>query len=273
MWLSRKNYKKCFSTLLPRIGFGQITSRVLRIGFGQIIKLECDPAEVEAMEYVRQHTSIPIPKIIKTYKHEGDGCQVIIMQYVDGVTLGEAWFKMTGATRQVIAKELAGYVAQLRQLAPPKAGFVGSLSLGPGFDHRFGDDRFGPFNNMEDFHTYILRGDSLDMWKGEKDVLQVHSKPNYYVTKFTHGDLNPSNIIVKNGHIVVIIDWQTAGWFPEYWEYTKMQHQWRPAKKAYYEEMDRVMVTYPVELAAEKVLWKRYDWYQYENLPPMLKAP
>lgn len=27
------------------------------------------------------------------------------------------------------------------------------------------------------------------------------------------------------------------------------------------------MTTYPVELAAEQAIWKRYDWYAYE-LPP-----
>lgn len=161
MWLGRKIYEKYLS------------SHVLRLGFGQIIKLGCDPAEVEAMEYVSQHTSIRVPKIFKTYSHEGDDLQVIIMQYVVGVTLDEAWPKMIEATRQVIIKELAGYVEQMRQLVPPEAGFVGSHSLGPGYDHRFGRDRFGPFNNMGDVHTSILRGNSLDMWKGKKDVLQV----------------------------------------------------------------------------------------------------
>ena len=47
--------------------------------------------------------------------------------------------------------------------------------MGTGYDHRFGGDRFGPFDNMEDFHAYILRHSSLDLWKEETDVVQVHS--------------------------------------------------------------------------------------------------
>lgn len=38
---------------------------------------------------------------------------------------------------------------------------------------------------------------------------------------FTHGDLSPRNIIVLNDKIVGIVDWEEAGWFPEYWEYVK----------------------------------------------------
>lgn len=38
---------------------------------------------------------------------------------------------------------------------------------------------------------------------------------------FTHGDLHFSNILVGgDGHISGIIDWEFAGWYPVYWEYT-----------------------------------------------------
>ncbi|KAF2814337.1 kinase-like protein [Mytilinidion resinicola] len=39
-------------------------------------------------------------------------------------------------------------------------------------------------------------------------------------TRFTHGDLNSMNVLVKGDDVVGIIDWDTAGWYPEYWEYT-----------------------------------------------------
>jgi len=52
----------------------------------------------------------------------------------------------------------------------------------------------------------------LDAWEEERDVIQVHSKSN---ASATHGDLVPSNEIVKDGKIAAIIDWGTAGWFPE----------------------------------------------------------
>ncbi|TFY63573.1 hypothetical protein EVJ58_g3183 [Rhodofomes roseus] len=38
----------------------------------------------------------------------------------------------------------------------------------------------------------------------------------------SHGDLAPHNILVMDGHITGVIDWEAAGWYPEYWEYTTM---------------------------------------------------
>lgn len=41
---------------------------------------------------------------------------------------------------------------------------------------------------------------------------------------FTHGDLNPFNVFVRDGLVVGILDWEFAGWYPAYWEYTAVWH-------------------------------------------------
>lgn len=38
---------------------------------------------------------------------------------------------------------------------------------------------------------------------------------------FTHGDLDPRNILVEEGHVIGIVDWEQSGWYPGYWEYVK----------------------------------------------------
>ena len=38
---------------------------------------------------------------------------------------------------------------------------------------------------------------------------------------FTHGDLDPRNILVEEGHVTGIVDWEQSGWYPGYWEYVK----------------------------------------------------
>jgi aminoglycoside phosphotransferase (APT) family kinase protein len=38
---------------------------------------------------------------------------------------------------------------------------------------------------------------------------------------FSHGDLRPPNIIVRDGHVAAILDWELGGWYPEYWEFAK----------------------------------------------------
>ena len=37
----------------------------------------------------------------------------------------------------------------------------------------------------------------------------------------THGDL-PHNILVDGSGITAIVDWETAGYYPDFWEYCRM---------------------------------------------------
>ena len=37
----------------------------------------------------------------------------------------------------------------------------------------------------------------------------------------THSDIAPRNILVRDGKIVAILDWELSGFYPEYWEYVK----------------------------------------------------
>ena len=37
---------------------------------------------------------------------------------------------------------------------------------------------------------------------------------------FTRGDLKLRNILVKEGKITGFLDWESAGWYPEYWDFT-----------------------------------------------------
>ena len=46
--------------------------------------------------------------------------------------------------------------------------------------------------------------------------------------KFTHGDLHFSNIMINDGHISGIIDWEFAGWYPIYWEYICAVYMTKP---------------------------------------------
>lgn len=41
-------------------------------------------------------------------------------------------------------------------------------------------------------------------------------------TLLTHGDLLPRNILVEGSKITGILDWETAGYYPEFWGYCEM---------------------------------------------------
>lgn len=43
---------------------------------------------------------------------------------------------------------------------------------------------------------------------------------------FTHDDFRPQNIMVRDGIVTGIIDWELSGWYPEYWEFVKALYAW-----------------------------------------------
>src|SRR3954471_3901519 len=71
-----------------------------------------------------------------------------------------------------------------------------------------------PFLTHEDFHSF-LRGhiplESCTQVYGESVTL-CHTRQ--YRTSFSHADLCTRNIIVRDGKIAAIVDWQFARWYP-----------------------------------------------------------
>lgn len=81
--------------------------------------------------------------------------------------------------------------------------------------------RFGPFDDIAAFHDCVRAGIALEYVQGSfgAKVLQVHQRQ--YKICFTHGDLGVQNILVRDAKVVALIDWECAGWYPGYWEYTR----------------------------------------------------
>ena len=79
---------------------------------------------------------------------------------------------------------------------------------------------FSPFATTQDFHWYLRRGMEFDLRLDPEiqDLIKQQSKT--WPLVFTYSDLSSLNILVRGDDIVGIIDWETAGWYPLYWEYT-----------------------------------------------------
>ncbi|TLS24929.1 hypothetical protein PpBr36_08554 [Pyricularia pennisetigena] len=85
----------------------------------------------------------------------------------------------------------------------------------------------GPFDSEPDFvkelaHVMLCRGgpDCLDVVPMLED-LAASRRPHPKNTYLTHGQLNPSNILIRDGRVVGILDWSESGFYPEWWEYVK----------------------------------------------------
>ncbi|KUI72227.1 hypothetical protein VM1G_08022 [Cytospora mali] len=135
--------------------------------------------EAAAMRFLRENTTIPVP--------------------------------------EPLGAQLRDYLTQLRSLRGP---FIGSFDGGPAVDSRMLINKGGPFRTVPEYIDFVL-SDPPPNWPGAApmhSIVRSQMRPHYDVV-FTHGNLKSTNILVEGSRIKAIIDWEYAGYYPEYLEY------------------------------------------------------
>lgn len=274
-----RNYRATSCLLLLRLWigkklFGAVGPHGVRVSPSRMIKGPCAMPELAALKYVAEHTSIPVPKVFNV--HYYDDNIYIEMEYVRGMSLEAAWYRghLSQNQKKYIITEVAGYISQLRELEPPQEGIVASASFDEALDHRVGSYTFGPFTSHEGFHSYLRANVPIEDCNEVigPEVTECHTR--HYRSCFSHADVAPRNIMVDNGKVSAIVDWQFGGWYPEYWEYTKA-HYGQIDRPEWYDGLENAMERYDDELRAEQTLWRRLDepqllWRGREHLIPSL---
>ncbi|KAI0005244.1 kinase-like protein [Xylariaceae sp. FL0662B] len=200
-------------------------------------------SEVAAMRFVREHTSIPIPLV-----HDATD-ESITMEFVEGVTLQEAWGKLSEAERSSISAQLRGYIEQMRDIDTGRAR-IGAVDGGPAIDaHMLGRHQGGPFTCEAEWNDFLLEGLHEDTPRAIRRMCQSQLRTDHKLV-FTHGDLHATNILVSDGRIVALLDWEFAGFYPEYVELTTSLRgaNW---KVGYY---DALLDIFPCRYDAEYVI-------------------
>lgn len=165
------------------------------------------------------------------------------MERVRGESLAIAWSKLSDTDREHIFVQLKQIFQELRTLSPPPDMGIQSCVGGSLRDSRIprARPRFGPFKTIQDFHLWLRDGLRPEEHPNQKededwrDIKEMVAKQDgsWPAPVFTHGDMNPSNIFVYGTKVVAIIDWEFAGWYPYYWEYTsawygsRMRQEWQ----------------------------------------------
>lgn len=169
------------------------------------------PNEAMALRFIKANTTIPVPKVVSS------DWDRITMEYVQGQTLEKAWPVLTSEERSNIIVELRGYIAQLHALPGIYIGRLdGQGVVLPSFFTRSG----GPFGTLAELHEWLvwppkrLRAGQSMHWHQITTQLGAD-----YPIVFTHGDLAARNMLVRDGRIAAILDWEFAGWYPAYWDY------------------------------------------------------
>ncbi|KAJ3493297.1 hypothetical protein NLG97_g4821 [Lecanicillium saksenae] len=212
--------------------------------------------EVEAMEYVKSHTSVPMPMILQTSLGERVGTEgFFIMQRLPGIPLDVAWPMMTDESKFNTVEQLRFYIQQLHALTPPAVDSpkVGSVSGGPPFDHRLSNrNDIVPFASVSQFHDFLVVPIEESQWP-EWAPRYRRRLSDRHRSHFAHGDLGWDNILVddSNGDVIGILDWEMAGVWPEWWEFRQALSGPRCNRPWWRDILGQIMKEYPKETNAD----------------------
>ena len=224
--------------------------KIVRIGEKFVVKYgPLFQVEAESMMFIRQSTSVPIPAVYAVYRSTENGLLYIVMEYIRGGNLLSLWPGLSPIQKSTICQRLKEYLAEIRRL--PSPGYFGGLGRTAMPEGIFwtgeGDDADpivnGPFETEEALNNALAeKAKIIDSFNNHgtfrSDFYRRHLKKalqNHH-SVFAHGDFQRKNIIIRpremsaisasSGEVipeanfdVILIDWEKAGWYPNYWEF------------------------------------------------------
>lgn len=227
--------------------------KIVQISATRLIKGPCMEQELEALLFVTDQPSISAPRVHRTYRrHDG---LFVEMEFIPGRRLDQAWPDLRTHEREAIVKNLGHIINAIRNLQTHTTICVGSVKGGPFKDGRISSRPNAPCQTLEEFHLHLRRGVSMKKCRQVLGNNVYESHRRRYKTVFSHADLCPRNIILKDSMQPVLIDWEFSGLWPEYWEHTKSVFSMWEDLPGWADELAKVLPQYPLALAAERVLW------------------
>lgn len=148
--------------------------------------------------------------------------RVMVSDRVPGESLKDVWHDLSAAQQASVKEQLRAQLACMREITQPFIGRVGHLSARNNYERIATRHDCGPFENEAAFDDWCLQRiqhrSSISRWKWKRllDRERLASSGRFVLT---HGDLTPRNIMVKDGLVTGIVDWDRSGFYPEYAEY------------------------------------------------------
>lgn len=199
---------------------------------------------------------------IRAYK-----CFCLLMEKVPGRDLSSLWPRLSSNAKDTICNILKESFKHLRSLKP-FASFYGGISGGPFSGPLFwsmdNDAKImGPFRSEAQFNGAFIellkviskynRGSKKESIEKYQQTLNIELFNHPPV--FTHTDLQLKNILYdeKSGKVYVI-DWEDAGWYPNYWEYAYTR-SFLGSQDSWMKRLGTIVGTFPNEAAVIRRLF------------------
>jgi aminoglycoside phosphotransferase (APT) family kinase protein len=176
------------------------------------------PGEPEAMRFVAEHTTIPVPRVYDV------GEDYFTMDFIEGESLYRACdTTLSPEDKALMCRQMRGYISELRAIKSPD-GTICSFGGRPAIDdRRIVRREGGPFADEAAYNEFLL--DTVRGLDIIRDMIRKKMRTDHEIV-LTNGGLDPRNILVRPGvGVVGIIDWSYAGYYPEYFD---LLHSFRP---------------------------------------------
>ncbi|KKZ60276.1 hypothetical protein EMCG_04987 [[Emmonsia] crescens] len=209
--------------------------------------------EARALELVAKHTTLNAPRVLDFIELPGEKKSWMLTSRVKGDIAGKCLPSMNTNQLEQFVIDFRNSVEQIRSIPNPYPHLICSPLGGGCQDCRIDNEKgsTGPYDTISDLNKRLVEMCGPISNAADKAVIaDVHSR-SYHVF-FAHADLNPGNVLIHNGRLSGFVDWEFAGWYPEYWEYTKACYivfKWQ----LWLEMMEKVFPDYPDELKAERI--------------------
>lgn len=206
------------------------------------------PNEEAAINLVQAYAAdVPVPTVYHaSFDRDPDGVVrhgMLYMEFIPGESLQSAWPRLGMGERERICRDTWALVDKLRLIPRPQQEmkeedtqvFYCAADGTSNIINPIVGDIYEPSPPLRDdealrtriWERYVeYNGLSYPDGQSVRDLL-----PRSETAVFTHGDIHPGNILVNEKEeddgssdvrIVGLIDFESAGFFPDYWEYAQM---------------------------------------------------
>ncbi|KAG5639767.1 hypothetical protein H0H81_000047 [Sphagnurus paluster] len=203
--------------------------------------------EARALAFIYEHTSIPVPKIRKYLQNSF----VVVMDRIPGVSLYEAWPRLSAFQQILVAWTLRGYIEQLRHAS---AAYSRRHVPGPMYDRPLRCE--SPSLMLFDDRTYLLpTTEALIDFFNKQSHIPSDAPPSCRFTDdaplvLTHNDLCPRNIILGDDGRLWMIDFGGSGFYPPWFEYLSMigvtENRFQPVEMSWWDSI-ALIAGYPAK--------------------------
>ena len=225
-------------------------------------------SEAENMKFLAANSKVLVPKVYTAFIDLETNQTFIIMEYIRGDNPQKLLPSLMPTEKVIICKLVKDAIIKLQKISLP--GYLGTLNHQPYHDSVFWtkDNNpliSGPFANQKEMNCRILERLHQTELSQYIQLLQktVDSTLHNHHPVFTHGDLQLKNIMVEKAESrndgspafkIILIDWEIAGWYPEYWEFCNATISCR-FKPNWLELIPDILDQYPVEYLIMQVVY------------------